>query len=91
MSDIPPELSRHGPWVRGEGASRPGTVTRLSIAVQWQTEDGTAERFYALPLLRQYIRWEDMTELLDGLAAVCREVQEREDEHQPPDRRMRLR
>jgi hypothetical protein len=91
MSDTPPEPAGHGRLARGEPAAGRGTITRVSIAVQWQTEDGTTERYYALPLLRQYIRWEEMTEFLAGLEAVCREVQERQDEHRPPERRLRLR
>jgi hypothetical protein len=91
VNDTPPEPAGHGRPAGGRRAAGRGTVTRISIGVQWQTEDGTTERYYALPLLRQYIRWEEMTEFLDGLAAVCREVQERQDEHVPPERRLRLR
>jgi hypothetical protein len=32
-----------------------------------------------------------MTEFFDGLEAVCRQAQEHQDEHQPPERRLRLR
>jgi hypothetical protein len=91
MSDTPPEPAGREGLTHGRRAGGRGTVTRLTIGVQWQTEDGTIERYYALPLLRQYIRWEHMTEFLDGLAAVCREVQQRRDEHQPPERRLHLR
>jgi hypothetical protein len=91
MSEPQPERSEHGHSAGARRAAVPGTITRISIGVQWHTDQGTTERYYAMPLLRQYIRWEDMTEFLDGLEAICREVQERSDEHRPPERRLRLR
>ena len=91
MSETAPEAGGRGHLADGQRAAGRGTITRVSIAVQWPTEDGTTERYYALPLLRQYIRWEEMAEFLDGLEAICREVQERQDEHRPPERRLRLR
>jgi hypothetical protein len=91
MSETPPERSGSGQLAHGGRAAGRGTITRISIGVQWRTDHGTTERYYAMPLLRQYIRWEDMTEFLDGLEAICREVQERSDEHRPPERRLRLR
>lgn len=71
-------------------SARHGIVTRLSISCQWQTEEGFEQRYFSLSLLRQHLSWKRMNELLDELVAVCREVQESRDEHQPPERRSRL-
>jgi hypothetical protein len=91
MSDTRPELSGRGHSSGRQRDARPGMITRLTIGVQWQTERGTTERYYALQLLQQYIRWEEMTEFLDGLEAICRQAQQRRDEHLPPERRLRWR
>jgi hypothetical protein len=91
MSDARPELSEHGHPAGRQRAAGRGTITRLTIGVQWKTEQGTTERYYAMPLLQQYIRWEEMTEFLDGLEAICRQAQQRRDEHLPPERRLRWR
>jgi len=73
-----------------ETSARHGIVTRLSIGCQWQTEEGLEQRYFSLSLLRQHLPWERISALLDELVAVCREVQESRDEHQPPQRRSRL-
>jgi hypothetical protein len=91
MSDARRELSEHGHAVGRQRAAGRGTITRLTIGVQWKTEQGTTERYYAMPLLQQYIRWEEMTEFLAGLEAICRQAQQRHDEHLPPERRLRWR
>jgi hypothetical protein len=76
MSDARRELSEHGHLAGHQRAARRGTIT---------------ERYYAMPLLQQYIRWEEMTEFLNGLEAICRQAQRRRDEHLPPERRLRWR
>ena len=52
MSDARPEFSEHGHPAGRQRAAGRGTITRLTIGVQCQTEQGTTERYYAMQLPR---------------------------------------
>jgi hypothetical protein len=52
----------------------PGKVTRVSVTYTVDTPEGPRHTFHGLPHMRQHIRPDRLTELLDDLTVICEEL-----------------
>jgi hypothetical protein len=54
-------------------------ITRLLVAYEKDTADGSELRFISLPAMRQAVRAERLTEILNDLAFACQDALARSD------------
>ncbi len=51
-----------------------GKITRVAVTYTVDTPDGPRHTFHGLPHMRQHIRPERLSELLDDLTVICEEL-----------------
>jgi hypothetical protein len=52
----------------------PGKITRVAVTYTVDTPDGPRHTFHGLPHMRQHLRADRLTELLDDLTTICEEL-----------------
>jgi len=52
----------------------PGKITRVAVTYTVDTLDGPRHTFHGLPHMRQHIRPERLSELLDDLTVICEDL-----------------
>lgn len=52
----------------------PGKITRIAVTYTVDTIDGPRHTFHGLPHMRQHIRPERLSELLDDLTVICEDL-----------------
>jgi ABC-type nitrate/sulfonate/bicarbonate transport system substrate-binding protein len=65
----------------------PGKITRISVTITEDTDDGPKHMLYGLPAMRKHARPERLEELLEDLAKICEDVQQARDAAEEFDRR----
>jgi hypothetical protein len=64
-----------------------GTITRVSVTITVDTDDGPRHLLYGLKAMRRHARPERIDDLLDDLAMICEDVQKARDAAGEFDRR----
>jgi hypothetical protein len=56
-----------------------GTITRISVTVTVDTDNGPKHMLYGLEAMRRHARPERLEDLLDDLEVICEDVQKARD------------
>jgi len=64
-----------------------GTITRISVTVTVDTDNGPKHMLYGLEAMRRHARPERLEDLLDDLEVICEDVQKARDAAGDSDRR----
>jgi hypothetical protein len=64
-----------------------GTITRVSVTITVDTDDGPKHMLYGLEAMRKHARPERLEDLLDDLEVICEDVQKARDAAGDSDRR----